>query len=222
MLTTKKMPIKTLIHELLWFISGETNTKYLRENGVKIWDGFADKNGDLGPVYGYQWRHWPDYKGGHIDQLADAIHEIKTNPNSKAIIVNAWNVGQLEEMRLPPCHTFFQFYPRRGKLSCLLYQRSADVFIGVPFNIAEYSLLTMMVAQVTGCEPDEFVHILGDAHIYKNHKEQVLEQLQRKPLALPRMKINPEIKDIDGFTIDDFELINYSPHPKIEAKVVIV
>ena len=221
--TTKRQPIKVMTHELLWFVSGDnTNINYLKEHNVHIWDGFEPEDGNMGPIYGYQWRHWPDYDGGHIDQLAKVIEEIKTNPDSKTLIVSAWNVAQLDEMRLPPCHTFFQFDVRKGKLRCQLYQRSADVFLGVPFNIFEYSLLTLMVAQVTNTIPREFIHTIGDAHLYHNHKEAAKELLKRKPYRLPIMKLNPKIKNIDDFTIDDFELVGYKYHPPIKVPIVIV
>ena len=194
LLTTKKLHLKSIIHELLWFLKGDTNVKYLQENGVRIWNEWADENGDLGHIYGYQWRSWPDYNGGHIDQIKEAIHTIQNNPDSRRIIVSAWNVADLPQMNLPPCHAFFQFYVANGKLSLQLYQRSADIFLGVPFNIASYALLLMMVAQVTGLEAGDFVHTLGDAHIYNNHIEQVREQLSREPRALPKMKLNPDVK----------------------------
>lgn len=220
-LTTKKLHLKSIIHELLWFLRGDTNIKYLKENGVRIWDEWADENGDLGPVYGYQWRSWPTSDGRKVDQIAGLIDQIKNNPNSRRLMVSAWNVEFIEEMALPPCHTMFQFYVADGKLSCQLYQRSADIFLGVPFNIASYALLTMMVAQVCDLEPGDFVHTLGDAHIYSNHLEQVEIQLQRDTRHLPTMKINPNVKDIFGFTIDDFELSDYDPHPHIAAKVAV-
>lgn len=223
LITTKKMPQKVWIRELLWFISGESdNIKPLQKHNIKIWDGFADEKGDIGPMYGYQWRKWPGYDGEPIDQLKNAIKLIKTKPNSRAILVSAWNAAQLDEMRLPPCHTFFQFYVRKDELSLILYQRSADIFIGVPFNIAEYALLLMMVAQVTNKKPKEFIHMIGDAHIYKNYNEEINEQLSRDPYPLPTMEINPKVKDIDAFTIDDFTIKNYKYHPKIEAEVNIV
>lgn len=221
-LTTKKMPFKLMTNELLWFISGETNIKSLQEKKIHYWDGFADEKGDLGPVYGYQWRRWPDYKGGHIDQLKNVIKEIKTQPDSKAMLVSAWNPAQLDEMRLPPCHTFYQFNVTKGKLRMQLYQRSADAFLGLPFNITQYSLLLMMVAQVTGLEAREFVHTIGDLHIYTNHLEPAKEQLRRKPYSLPKIEINPDIQDIDKFTIEDFKLENYSSHPHIKADLVII
>ena len=205
LLTTKKLHLKSIIHELLWFLKGDTNVKYLQENGVRIWNEWADENGDLGHIYGYQWRSWPDYNGGHIDQIKEAIHTIQNNPDSRRIIVSAWNVADLPQMNLPPCHAFFQFYVANGKLSLQLYQRSADIFLGVPFNIASYALLLMMVAQVTGLEAGDFVHTLGDAHIYNNHIEQVREQLSREPRALPKMKLNPDVKSIFDFKYEDIE-----------------
>jgi thymidylate synthase len=220
--TTKKMPIKIMIHELLWFISGETNIKYLQDNKIHYWDGFADENGDLGPVYGQQWRKWPNYSGGYIDQLQNVIEEIKTMPNSKAMIVSAWNSAQTKEMRLPPCHSFFQFNVLNGKLRCQLYQRSSDIFLGLPFNISQYALLTMMIAQVTGLEARELIVTIGDGHIYNNHKEAAREQLTRTPYRLPIMKINPKVKNIDDFKIDDFELVGYQYHPHIKADLVII
>ena len=219
--TTKKLHLKSIIHELLWFLKGDTNIKYLKENGVRIWDEWADKNGDLGNVYGYQWRSWPTPDGKHIDQIKNVIDTLKTNPNSRRIIVSAWNVGEIEKMALPPCHAFFQFYVAEGKLSCQLYQRSADIFLGVPFNIASYALLTMMIAQVCDIKLGDFVHTLGDAHIYSNHFDQTKIQLSREPKALPKMIINPHVKDIFKFKFDDFELINYDYHPHIKAKVAI-
>lgn len=221
-LTTKKMPFKIMANELLWFISGDTNIKALQERKIHYWDDFADKDGELGPVYGYQWRKWPDYKDGHIDQLKNVIEEIKTQPDSKAMLVSAWNPAQLSEMRLPPCHTFFQFNVTKGKLRMQLYQRSADAFLGLPFNISQYSLLLMMVAQVTGLEAREFVHTIGDLHLYKNHIEQAKKQIKRKPKRLPLLKINPKILDIDEFAIDDFKLINYEAHPHIKADLVVI
>lgn len=220
-LTTKKLHLKSIIHELLWFLQGETNVKYLQENGVRIWNEWADDKGELGPIYGYQWRSWPTPKGEHVDQISRAIDQIKNNPLSRRIIVSAWNVGQLDEMNLPPCHILFQFYVNDGKLSCQLYQRSADIFLGVPFNIASYALLTMMMAQVTGLKPGDFVHTLGDAHIYNNHMEQVKLQLTREPYPLPQMKINPEVKNIFDFKYEDFELVNYQAHPHIKGKVSV-
>lgn len=221
LLTTKKLHLKSIIHELLWFLKGDTNVKYLQENGVRIWNEWADENGDLGHIYGYQWRSWPDYNGGHIDQIKEAIHTIQNNPDSRRIIVSAWNVADLPQMNLPPCHAFFQFYVANGKLSLQLYQRSADIFLGVPFNIASYALLLMMVAQVTGLEAGDFVHTLGDAHIYNNHIEQVREQLSREPQALPKMKLNPDVKSIFDFKYEDFELTDYNPHPHIAGKVAV-
>jgi thymidylate synthase len=219
--TTKKLHLRSIIHELLWFLKGETNIKYLQDNGVKIWDEWADENGDLGHVYGYQWRSWPAADGGTIDQITNLINGLKNNPDSRRHIVSAWNVADIDFMALPPCHSFFQFYVADGKLSCQLYQRSADLFLGVPFNIASYALLTMMVAQVTGYEPGDFIHTFGDAHIYLNHFEQVDLQLSREPRKLPQMKINPEIKDIFGFKYEDFELVNYDPHPHIKGEVSV-
>lgn len=221
LLTTKKLHLKSIIHELLWFLKGDTNVKYLQENGVRIWNEWADENGDLGHIYGYQWRSWPDYNGGHIDQIKEAINTIQNNPDSRRIIVSAWNVADLPQMNLPPCHAFFQFYVANGKLSLQLYQRSADIFLGVPFNIASYALLLMMVAQVTGLEAGDFVHTLGDAHIYNNHIEQVREQLSREPRDLPKMKLNPDVKSIFDFKYEDFELTDYNPHPHIAGKVAV-
>ena len=221
LLTTKKLHLKSIIHELLWFLKGDTNVKYLQENGVRIWNEWADENGDLGHIYGYQWRSWPDYDGGHIDQIKEAIDTIQNNPDSRRIIVSAWNVADLPQMNLPPCHAFFQFYVANGKLSLQLYQRSADIFLGVPFNIASYALLLMMVAQVTGLEAGDFVHTLGDAHIYNNHIEHVREQLSREPRALPTMKLNPNVKSIFDFKYEDFELTDYNPHPHIAGKVAV-
>ena len=220
-ITTKKLHLKSIIHELLWFLKGDTNIKYLKENGVRIWDEWADEKGDLGHVYGYQWRSWPAPDGKHIDQISQVVDTLKNNPDSRRIIVSAWNVGEIEQMALPPCHAFFQFYVADGKLSCQLYQRSADIFLGVPFNIASYALLTMMMAQVCDLEVGDFVHTLGDAHIYTNHFEQTELQLSRDTKALPKMKINPEVKSIFDFTIDDFELVDYSPHPHIKGKVAV-
>ena len=220
-ITTKKLHLKSIIHELLWFLQGDTNIKYLKENGVRIWDEWADKNGDLGHVYGYQWRSWPAPDGKHIDQITQVVEALKTNPNSRRIIVSAWNAGEIEQMALPPCHAFFQFYVAEGKLSCQLYQRSADIFLGVPFNIASYALLTMMMAQVCNLKVGDFVHTLGDAHIYTNHFEQTELQLSRDVKALPIMKINPNVKSIFDFTIDDFELVDYEYHPHIKGKVAI-
>ncbi len=221
LLTTKKLHLKSIIHELLWFLKGSTNVKYLQENGVRIWNEWADENGELGPVYGYQWRSWPNRSGENIDQITQIIDSIKNNPDSRRHIVSAWNVGEIENMALPPCHILFQFYIANGKLSCQLYQRSADIFLGVPFNIASYSILLMMVAQVTGLVPHEFIHTLGDAHIYNNHIEQVKLQLSREPRPLPTMKINPDRKNIFDFTFDDFELSNYDPHPHIKGAISV-
>ena len=220
-ITTKKLHLKSIIHELLWFLKGDTNIKYLKENGVRIWDEWADKNGNLGHVYGYQWRSWPTPDGKYIDQITQVVNTLKDNPDSRRIIVSAWNVGEIEQMALPPCHAFFQFYVAKGKLSCQLYQRSADIFLGVPFNIASYALLTMMMAQVCNLEAGDFIHTLGDAHIYTNHFEQTKLQLSRDCKKLPTMKINPEVKSIFNFTIDDFELVNYEPHPHIKGKVAV-
>jgi thymidylate synthase len=219
--TTKKLHLRSIIIELLWFLRGESNITWLKENGCSIWDEWADENGDLGPVYGYQWRHWPDGKGGEIDQIKNLIQQIKTKPDSRRHLVSAWNVANVDEMALPPCHTLFQFYVADGKLSCQLYQRSADVFLGVPFNIASYALFTMMVAQVCDLEPGDFVHTFGDAHLYLNHLEQTELQLSRECRPLPTMKINPAVKDIFAFTYEDFELQNYDPHPHIKAPVAI-
>ena len=219
--TTKKLHLKSIIHELLWFLKGETNIKYLNENGVKIWDEWADKNGDLGHVYGYQWRSWPTPDGKHIDQIQKVIEQLKVTPNSRRIIVSAWNVSEIESMALPPCHTFFQFYVANNKLSCQLYQRSADIFLGVPFNIASYALLTMMMAQVCDLEAGEFVHTLGDAHIYSNHFDQTKLQLSREPKILPKMIINKNVKNIFDFTFDDFDLTDYQSHPHIKGKVAV-
>jgi thymidylate synthase len=221
LLTTKKVHLKSIIHELLWFLQGSTNIKYLKENGVRIWDEWADEQGNLGPVYGYQWRNWPKPDGTHIDQIAQVMNAIKTNPDSRRLIVSAWNVADVDQMKLPPCHAFFQFYVADGKLSCQLYQRSADIFLGVPFNIASYALLTMMVAQVCDLKLGDFVHTLGDAHIYNNHMEQVQEQLTRELRDLPKMHINPEVRDIFGFKFEDFTLENYDPHPAIKGVVAV-
>ena len=221
LLTTKKLHVKSIIHELLWFIAGNTNTKYLTDNGVKIWNEWADKDGNLGPVYGYQWRSWPSVNGQGIDQLENVISSIKKSPDSRRHIVSAWNVGELDKMALPPCHILFQFYVAGGKLSCQLYQRSADIFLGVPFNIASYALLTQMVAQVTGLKPGDFVHTLGDAHIYLNHIEQVKLQLTREPYTLPKMIINPEISDIFKFRFEDFTLKDYVSHPHIKGNISV-
>jgi len=220
-ITTKKLHLKSIIHELLWFLKGETNIKYLNENGVKIWDEWADENGDLGHVYGYQWRSWPTPDGKHIDQIQKVIEQLKETPNSRRIIVSAWNVSEIESMALPPCHTFFQFYVADNKLSCQLYQRSADIFLGVPFNIASYALLTMMMAQVCNLELGEFVHTLGDAHIYSNHFDQTNLQLGREPKMLPKMIINKNVKNIFDFTFDDFDLTDYQSHPHIKGKVAV-
>ncbi len=220
-LTTKKLHLKSIIHELLWFLTGNTNVKYLQDNGVRIWNEWAGDDGELGPVYGYQWRNWPTPDGRHIDQISNVVDGLKNNPDSRRHIVSAWNVGEIDKMKLPPCHILFQFYVADGKLSCQLYQRSCDVFLGVPFNIASYSLLTMMMAQVTGYEPGDFVWTGGDVHIYTNHLEQVKLQLSRQPLALPQMKINPAITSIFDFRYEDFELVNYLAHPHIPGKVAV-
>ena len=219
--TTKKLHLKSIIHELLWFLSGNTNVKYLKDNGVRIWNEWADENGDLGHIYGYQWRSWPTPEGNSVDQISQLIENIKINPTSRRLIVSAWNVGDLDKMNLPPCHLLFQFYVIDGKLSCQLYQRSADVFLGVPFNIASYALLTMMVSQVTGLQPGDFVHTFGDAHIYNNHFEQVNLQLSHTPFALPQMVINADVKSIFDFKYEDFELVNYQSHPHIKGEVSI-
>ncbi|HUW29893.1 MAG TPA: thymidylate synthase [Sulfuriferula sp.] len=221
LVTTKKCHLRSIIHELLWFLQGDTNIRYLKENGVKIWDEWADDNGDLGPVYGYQWRNWPKPDGGHIDQIARVLHDLKHNPDSRRIIVSAWNVADLDKMALAPCHAFFQFYVADGKLSCQLYQRSADIFLGVPFNIASYALLTLMLAQVSGLKPGDFVHTLGDAHLYSNHLEQTREQLARAPRPLPTMQLNPAVTDLFAFRFEDFELQGYDPHPAIKAPVAV-
>lgn len=221
LLTTKKLHLKSIIHELLWFLKGDTNVKYLQDNGVRIWNEWADENGDLGHVYGYQWRSWPAYDGTFIDQISQAVDQIKNNPDSRRIIVSAWNVADIPSMKLPPCHAFFQFYVADGRLSLQLYQRSADTFLGVPFNIASYALLLMMMAQVTGLEAGDFVHTLGDAHIYSNHFEQARLQMSREPRKLPRMKINPDVKSIFDFKYEDFELVDYDPHPHIKAEVSV-
>lgn len=221
LLTTKKVHLKSIIHELLWFLQGSTNIEYLKENGVRIWDEWADENGNLGPVYGYQWRNWPKPDGTHIDQITQVVNAIKSNPDSRRLIVSAWNVADVDQMKLPPCHAFFQFYVADGRLSCQLYQRSADIFLGVPFNIASYALLTMMVAQVCNLKLGDFVHTLGDAHIYTNHMEQVKQQLSRDIRALPRMKINPNVTDIFSFKFEDFILENYDPHPAIKGVVAV-
>ena len=220
-ITTKKLHLRSIIHELLWFLKGETNIAYLKENGVSIWDEWADENGELGPVYGSQWRSWPAPDGRQIDQITQVIEQIKNNPDSRRMIVSAWNVGLVDQMALPPCHAFFQFYVAEGKLSCQLYQRSADTFLGVPFNIASYALLTMMMAQVCGLQPGEFVHTLGDAHLYSNHIEQAQLQLTRDFRTLPSMRMNPEITNLFDFKYEDFELLNYDPHPHIKAAVAI-
>lgn len=221
LLTTKKLHLKSIIHELLWFLAGDTNVKYLQDNGVRIWNEWADENGDLGHIYGYQWRSWPDYNGGHIDQIQEVVDTLKNNPDSRRIIVNAWNVADLPTMKLPPCHAFFQFYVADGRLSLQLYQRSADIFLGVPFNIASYALLLQMMAQVTGLKAGDFVHTLGDAHIYTNHLDQVREQLSRAPRQLPRMVINPDVKSILDFKYTDFQLTDYDPHPHIAGTVAV-
>lgn len=230
LVTTKKLHLKSIIHELIWFLSGNTNIKYLKENGVRIWDEWADADGNLGPVYGYQWRSWPTPDGRHIDQISQVIKQLKTNPDSRRIMVSAWNVADVDQMALPPCHSLFQFYVEpantqkgetRGKLSCQLYQRSADIFLGVPFNIASYALLTMMVAQVCDLDYGDFIHTFGDAHIYNNHLEQAHLQLSREPRPLPQMRINPEVKDIFGFRYEDFALENYDPWPHIKATVAV-
>ena len=221
LLTTKKVHLRSIIHELLWFLRGDTNIRYLRENGVTIWDEWADENGELGPVYGSQWRSWPAADGRCIDQISEVVREIRENPNSRRLIVSAWNVGEIHRMALPPCHAFFQFYVADGKLSCQLYQRSADIFLGVPFNIASYALLTLMMAQVTGLKPGEFIHTLGDAHLYSNHFEQARTQLGRTPRPLPDMRLNPGVHSIFDFRFEDFELLNYDPHPAIKAPVAV-
>src|SRR5512133_2216331 len=219
--TTKKLHLKSIIHELLWFLNGDTNVKYLQDNGVKIWNEWAGEDGELGPVYGHQWRSWSASDGREIDQISQLVEQSKTNPSSRRLIVSAWNVGDIDKMKLPPCHLLFQFYVNEGKLSCQLYQRSADVFLGVPFNIASYALLTMMVAQVTGLKPGDFVHTFGDAHIYKNHIEQVKLQLSRDPRPLPEMKMNPAVTDIFGFNYEDFSLEGYDPHPHIKGDISV-
>lgn len=221
LLTTKKLHLRSIIYELLWFLRGETNIQYLHDHKVTIWDEWADANGELGPIYGYQWRSWPTPDGGHIDQITQLIEQIRNNPNSRRLIVSAWNVAEIDKMALPPCHSLFQFHVADGKLSCQLYQRSADVFLGVPFNIASYALLTMMIAQVTGLTPGDFVHTLGDAHIYLNHQEQVEEQLSRTPRPLPTMKLNPEVKSIFDFQYEDFTLEGYDPYPTIKAPIAV-
>lgn len=221
LVTTKKCHLRSIIHELLWFLQGDTNIKYLKDNGVSIWDEWADENGNLGPVYGHQWRSWPRPDGSTIDQISDVVNTLKTNPDSRRIIVSAWNVADLDRMALAPCHAFFQFYVADGKLSCQLYQRSADIFLGVPFNIASYALLTLMMAQVTGLKPGDFVHTLGDAHLYSNHLEQAREQLSRTPRALPTMTLNPQVNDLFAFRFEDFTLTGYDPHPAIKAPVAV-
>lgn len=221
MLTTKKLHLKSIIYELLWFLKGDTNVKYLQDNGVRIWNEWADANGDLGHIYGYQWRSWPDYNGGSIDQISEAVDQIRNHPDSRRIIVNAWNVADLPNMNLPPCHAFFQFYVADGRLSLQLYQRSADIFLGVPFNIASYALLLKMMAQVTGLKAGDFVHTLGDAHIYTNHLDQVKLQLTRELRPLPEMRLNPDVRDIFGFDYSDFELVGYDPHPHIKGVVAV-
>ena len=221
LVTTKKCHVRSIIHELLWFLQGDTNIKYLKDNGVSIWDEWADENGNLGPVYGHQWRSWPARDGGTIDQISEVVKTLKTNPDSRRIIVSAWNVADLDKMALAPCHAFFQFYVADGRLSCQLYQRSADIFLGVPFNIASYALLTMMMAQVTGLKPGDFVHTLGDAHLYLNHLDQAREQLGRAPRPLPTMKLDPDVRDIFGFRYEDFSLEGYDPHPAIKAPVAV-
>ena len=221
LLTTKKLHLKSIIHELLWFLKGDTNVKYLQENGVRIWNEWADENGELGPVYGHQWRSWPDYNGGHIDQIQDIVNALKNNPDSRRMIVSAWNVAEVDQMALPPCHCLFQFYVANSKLSLQLYQRSADTFLGVPFNIASYALLTMMMAQVSGLKPGDFIHTTGDTHLYLNHLEQAKEQLKRTPRTLPRMVINPNVTSIFDFKYDDFTLEGYNPLPHIKAEVSV-
>ena len=221
LVTTKKVHLKSIIYELLWFLRGDTNIAYLRDNGVTIWDEWADANGDLGPIYGYQWRSWPTADGRHIDQIAQVVAQIRSNPDSRRLVVSAWNVGEIEKMKLPPCHVLFQFYVAEGRLSCQLYQRSADLFLGVPFNIASYALLTMMIAQVTGLKPGEFIHTLGDAHIYLNHLDQVRLQLTREPRPLPTMHLNPDVRDLFAFRYEDFRLEGYDPHPAIKAPVAV-
>ena len=221
LLTTKKLYTRGIIHELLWFLRGETNIQYLTDHDVHIWDPWADESGELGPIYGYQWRSWPAPDGTHIDQIAAVVDQLTHNPDSRRMLVCAWNVGQIDQMALPPCHALFQFYVADGRLSCQLYQRSADIFIGVPFNIASYALLTLMIAQVTGLKPGEFIHTLGDAHLYLNHLEQAREQIQREPRPLPVMRLNPDVRRLEDFTIDDFTLENYDPHPHIKAPVAV-
>lgn len=219
--TTKKLHLKSIIHELLWFLKGETNIRYLKEQGVSIWDEWADAKGELGPVYGYQWRSWPTPDGQHIDQISQVLQQLQHSPDSRRMIVSAWNVADIDKMALPPCHAFFQFYVADGKLSCQLYQRSADIFLGVPFNIASYALLTLMIAQVTGLQPGDFVHTLGDAHLYLNHLEQADLQLSREPYALPQMRLNPNVTNLFDFRYEDFELVNYQHHPHIKAAVAV-
>ena len=221
LLTTKKLHVKSIIHELLWFLRGETNVAYLKENGITIWDEWADANGELGPIYGYQWRSWPTPSGGHVDQIARVVDQLRNNPDSRRILVSAWNVADIDKMALPPCHVLFQFYVADGKLSCQLYQRSADIFLGVPFNIASYALLTLMLAQVSGLQPGEFIHTFGDTHLYLNHVEQARLQLTREPRPLPQMRLNPERAAFDAFEYDDFELMNYDPYPAIKAPVAV-
>jgi thymidylate synthase len=221
LVTTKKLHLKSIVHELLWFLRGDTNTRYLKANGVSIWDEWADADGELGPVYGYQWRSWPAPDGRHIDQIAQVLREIRENPDSRRLLVSAWNVADLDRMALMPCHAFFQFYVADGKLSCQLYQRSADIFLGVPFNIASYALLTMMVAQVCGLQVGDFIHTFGDTHLYLNHVDQAREQLTREPRPLPRMRLNPDVRDLFAFTFDDFALAGYDPHPAIKAPVAV-
>lgn len=221
LLTTKRIHVKSVIHELLWFLSGETNIRYLKENGVSIWNEWADENGELGPVYGYQWRSWPTADGGHVDQIASLMNRIRTEPDSRRLIVSAWNVGDLPKMALPPCHLLFQFYVASGRLSCQMYQRSADVFLGVPFNIASYALLTLMVAHVAGLQPGEFIHTLGDAHLYQNHLQQAQQQLERDTRPLPKLEFNRDVKSILDFRFEDFQLRDYNPHPHISAPVAV-
>lgn len=221
LVTTKKLHLKSIIHELLWFLMGDTNVRYLKENGVSIWDEWADDSGELGPVYGYQWRSWPAPDGRKIDQIAGVIEKIRSDPDSRRLVVSAWNVADVERMALPPCHALFQFYVADGKLSCMLYQRSADIFLGVPFNIASYALLTLMVARATRLEPGEFIHTLGDAHLYLNHLEQAREQLERTPYPLPAMKLNPDVSDLFSYTFDDFHLVDYRSHPHIAAPIAV-
>lgn len=221
LVTTKKLHLRSILHELLWFLTGDTNIRYLKENNVSIWDEWADANGDLGPVYGYQWRSWPTYDGGHVDQISQLVQSLKSNPDSRRHLLSAWNVAMVNDMALPPCHVLFQFYVANNRLSCQLYQRSADLFLGVPFNIASYAALTVMMAQVCGYEPGDFIHTLGDAHIYTNHIEQVRLQLTREPYPLPKLSLNPEIKDIFGFKYEDIQITNYQSHPHIKGAVAI-